>query len=86
MNDINKEQIEALEDSLRGHEPVAVSMHMSQKSFEFITSSLRILDKERYRIEQGIEIVSKNSSLFDYQARVIYHNGSSKVIPLREER
>jgi len=86
MNDINEQQLEALEESLRGHDPVAVSMHMNRKSFEFITSSLRILDKEKYRIEQGIEITNKHSSLFDYQARVIYSDGSSKVINLREEK
>lgn len=84
-NEINKEQMEELQRKIENSEPVAVSMHMSRKSFEFITNSLRILDKEKYRIEQGIEFTNKHSSLFDFQARVIMSDSSSKVINLREE-
>jgi len=84
-NEINQEQMEELQLKLENSEPIPVSMHMSRKSFEFITSSLRILDKEKYRIENGIELTNKHSTLFDFQARVIMSDSSSKVINLREE-
>lgn len=85
MNDITQEQLEALQDSIEKTEPVAVSMHMSQDSLDFVTKALRILDVAKYKRDYGIEIVNKHSSLFKYQARIIYSDSSSKVINLREE-
>ncbi len=86
MNDISKEQIEALEEGLRGRESVAVSMFMTTFGFDFIVSQLRILNKAKYKEEQGITLVDKHSTLGKYQCRIIYSDNSSKVINLREER
>ena len=85
MNDINVKQLEALQMNIENSEPVAVSMHMSQDSLDFITKSLKILDVAKYKKDHGIEIVNKHSSLFKYQCRIIYSDSSSKIINLREE-
>ena len=86
MNNISADQLQALQDSLANHKPIPISIHMTEKGFDFVTTKLRIFDKERYRIEQGIQIVNKHSTLTKYQARVIYSDNSSKLINLREEK
>ena len=85
-NEINKEQLEALQKSINEAQPVPVSMHMSAESLAFVVKSLRILDVAKYKKDHGIEIVNKHSSLFKYQARIIMSDGTSKVISLREEK
>lgn len=85
-NDISKEQLQALQDSLANAEPVAIGIHMRKEGFEFIVESLRILDRDKYQREQGIEFVNKHSTLSKYQARLIMSDGSSKLINLREEK
>lgn len=86
MNEINAEQLQALQDTLANAEPVPIGIHMTKSGFEFIVENLRILDRERYKREQGIEFVNKHSTLSKYQARVIYSDNSSKLINLREEK
>jgi hypothetical protein len=85
-NEISQEQIEELQRQIENSEPVAVSMHMHKSGFEFIVNSLRILNHEKYKEEQGIVFVNKHSTLGKYCARVIYSDDSSKIISLREEK
>jgi hypothetical protein len=86
MNDISKQQLQALQDSLANAEPVPIGIHMTKQGFEFIVENLRILDRDKYQREQGIEFVNKHSPLTKFQARVIMSDGSSKLINLREEK
>lgn len=87
MNDIiSKEQLQELQDSIANAEPVPTGIHMTAFGFDFITTQLRILDKERYKLENGISIVNKHSTLTKFQARIIYSDSSSKLINLREEK
>lgn len=85
-NDMSKEQLQALQDTLTNSEPVPIGIHMTKQGFEFIVENLRILDRDRYQREQGIEFVNKHSTLSKYQARLIMSDGSSKLINLREEK
>jgi hypothetical protein len=85
-NDINQDQLQALQDSLANAEPVPISIHMTKAGFEFVVENLRILDRDKYQKEQGIEFVNKHSTLSKFQARVVYSDGSSKLINLREEK
>jgi hypothetical protein len=86
MNDINEQQLQALQDSLANSETIPIGIHMRKEGFDFIVGKSRILDKDKYKREQGIEFVNKHSSLSKYQARVIYSDNSSKIISIREEK
>jgi len=86
MNEVNQEQMAELQKQLDAAEPIPISMTMTKESFKFIVKQLRIADEEKYRIDNGITIASKNSSLFKFQARVNMSDGSSKLISLREEK
>ena len=83
---MTKEQLEELEEKLRGQKPVAVGIQLNQYGLDFIIKSLRLLDVAKYVKEQNIEIVSSKSIVGKYQARVIYSDGKSEMINLREER
>ena len=85
-NDLTPEKIQEFEDITKNTKPVPIKMQMHETGFDFITSHLMILNKEKYRIEQGIQIVNKNSVLDKYQARVIYSDNSTEIINLREVR
>lgn len=85
-NEINIEQLEALQDSIENSAPVPISIHMQKTGFEFIVGKLRVLDRDRYQREQNIIFVNKLSTLGKFQARVIYSDNSSKLISLREEK
>jgi len=84
MNEVNQEQMAELQKQLDASEPIPISMTMTKESFKFIVKQLRIADENKYMIENGITIASKNSSLFKFQARVNMSDGSSKLINLRE--
>jgi len=86
MNEVNQEQMAELQKQLDASEPIPISMTMTKESFKFIVKQLRIADEEKYRIQNGITIASKNSSLFKFQARVMYSDNSTKLINLREEK
>lgn len=85
-SDLMPEEIQEFENVIKNAKPVPVTIQMQTEAFKFITSHLMILDTEKYRIEQGIQIVNKNSILDKYQARVIYSDNSTEVINLREEK
>jgi len=79
-------QVKEMTDSINNQEPVPVGMIITAEGFQFITDSLMILNKEKYRIEQGIQIANKGSVLSKWEARVLYSDSSSKIISLREEK
>ena len=83
---MSKEELQSLEDKLRAQKPVPVSIQLNQYGLDFIIKSLRLLDVAKYVKEQNIEIVSSKSIVGKYQARVIYSDGKSEMINLREER
>ena len=83
---MTKEQLEGLQEALDKAEPIAIGMTMNLISFEFITSQLRILNKDKYKNDNGITLVNNHSSIGNYKALLNMSDGTNKIINLREEK
>jgi len=85
-SDLSPKEIEELTQTIKDAKPVPISVQMTSEGLSFIIKNLMIANKERYMKEQGIQLVGRKSVLSKFEARVLYSDGSSEIISIREEK
>ena len=77
-------QMKEFEDMIKNASPVPIAMQMKESGLKFITDQLNLIDVEKYKKEQGIQIVNEDATIGRYEARVVFSDNHSEIILLRE--
>lgn len=84
-NDFTQKEIDEIGTNIKNMEPVPLGVQMREEAFKFLMDKMRIVNREKYKIDYGIKIVNpSHSTLGKYDCRIIYSDNTSTIHSVRE--